>query len=716
MQRVMLIRHLLSSSRCVSRALPVIKLTLPIENLPLFSESLRDQRFFCAQTFKQTPAKSVIKSSAESNVRRQRSRHSISIFLQRVLDTIKVLNVLNEKPWNADTSTAVQCCQAKLTVNVVAEVIKICADLDTALEFFEWWRAMDDNEPDSHVYVALMHRLGNVGRIEEMEAVASESESDGKVTVATFTVQLASYKRVGNLDKALRTWRRMEKFGIKPNLLSYTTMIDALASMKLYDEAGDLYLLFLWERFYPNVRTLTVLIHHLAEAGKLDAAVAIFNDLLKVNVKPNAMTFASLMKGYASVGNMNAVVSLVRQFKDVGHRPHQDTFKSFFHFLLGEQRVDDSVKVMLELWPEYSMDERKGLVAYYQAEAKRDVCNQVCVQDEGVESMSDASDASDDEEDNEKMSSYSASLWNFTGFVRCLTPWSPATAAALEHADVKWDGHLVSEIMKRITRVDIGWKFFNWVEGQQGFNHDKFTYMRMIQLLLTEGNFVTVKQLLVEAQSKQLNLSLHTYNKILKFCGLKYEADVALDVFSLLENTGLRPDPESYNNLIHVLHKCGRYWRAASVFAEMQKAGFSPSATIYSFVICGFAEAGHMKYAKAYYKRMRASGFEPSERLYKAFISGFYQSGRLDKAEQVFQQMKKDGMVPSGQAYDLMVKVFKKAGKTVELSEIQCKRVPQPTAKKLEKQRNFDKYLKFYCIFVESFAAESDDVRMYATG
>lgn len=709
MERVLRIRHLLPLSRCVSHALPIKNLKPLVDHLPVCSRSLGFQHFFCAQTAlssKQGPSKPVSHSSR----RRQRSKHSLSILLLRTLDSIKLLNLLNEKPWDEDTPSALQSCTTKLTVSVVSEVIKMCADLDTALAFFKWWRAIDGNAPDSYVYVALMHRLGNVGRIEELEAVANECETDGMVTVATFTVQIASYKRAGNLDGALRAWKRMEKFGVKPNLLAYTTMIDAFSTMKMFHEAGNLYLLFLWERIYPNVRTLTVLIHHLAEAGKLDAAYAIFDDLLKVRVKPNAMTYASMLKGYAKVGNMEAVVNLARQLRDRGHRPHQDDFKSLFLYLVGEHRVHDAATVMLELWPEYSEKDFGGVISYYKAEAKKHSCEQ----DSTMEFVSDASGASDDEDD-EKPSTNPTSLWNCTGLIRCLTPWKPSTAAALERANVHWDGHLVSEIMKRIKRVDVGWKFFNWIEGQGGFVHDKFTYTRMIDLLLTEGNFVLVKQLLVEGQSKELDLSLDTYNKVLKFCGLKSQVDAALDVFNLLENAGLKPNLVSYHNLIHALNKCKRYWRAATVFAEMQKAGFAPSAVTYSFVVCGFAEAGHMKYAKAYYKQMRARGFEPCDRIYEAFIGGYYRAGRLDKAEQVFQQMKKDGMTPSGKVYDLMTNVFKRAGEKVELSKIQRAREALLPSRKVQAQQSFEKYLKFYRIFVDSFA-ESDDVQMYATG
>ncbi|KAI5073956.1 hypothetical protein GOP47_0011969 [Adiantum capillus-veneris] len=686
-----------------------IRLTVPIKQVNLPLDSFAIGRFLCDEASVQdNPASSESLPPASP---RSRGKHSISAFLRNVLDGYKLITLLNERPWNEDTLHAVQSSIATVSSYVLSQVIKLCVDLDTALEFYKWSTAEYGGECiDFHVYVALINRLGLAGRIEEMEAMAIECESKGMATVATFTVQLAAYKLANNVDGALRTWKRMEKFGIRPNLVSFTTMMHAFATWKMYDEAADLYLFAVCERIHPNVRMLTTIINHLALAGKMDSAREVFNDMSTMKAKPNATTYVTLMKGYAKIGDIHALVNLIQEFKDMGFRPHRDVLRGLFEEMVDEERKEDALKVMREVWPELSSQDLEGLILYYRGVAKKDGFN------EHNDAYCNPADISDDDEGFENLPSHPISLWNFTGFVRCICPWTAASAAALDHAKIKWDDLLVFEIMKRFKNVDSGWKFFNWVEGQQGFTHDKFTYTSMIRLLLQDGNFAVVKQLLLEAQSKQLGLPLRTYTKVIIISSLRREADVALDVFGLLESANLKPDRSCYESLIHALHKCGRFWRAATVFAEMRKAGFEPTAAAYNFVVAGFAEAGQMKYAKAYYSKMRASGFEPSSRLLGSFISGFYKIGRLDRAEKVFQQMRRDNMEPPAAVYDIMASVFRRAGKEVELRQVERLRESVPPLRLALKNRAFDNYLKFHQIFKERLAQCDDDDQLYATG
>ncbi|KAH7441393.1 hypothetical protein KP509_03G036200 [Ceratopteris richardii] len=679
-------------------------------NFPVYSFSVQE-RFICSQVADQT-------ETSDSHQRKRlngerRPNHKITLFLRKTVKSYNLLNLLNANTWDDATAKAIQSSEVELDSFVVCQIIKLCANLDTALEFYRWWRtSYGDKGMSSHLYTAIMHRLGRVHRIEEMEAVANECESNCMVTVATFTVQLAAYKSVGDLDRILSTWKHMEKFGLKPSALAYATLMDAFSNMKMYEAVADLYLLFLSKGFLPSVRIIFIFIHHLVMAGKMDSAMAIYNDLRKLKIKPNIFIYSSLLKGFADVGDINSVLNLVQELKDLGIRPHRTHFKFLFMDMLLKNRKGDALKIMHEMWPELSREDLNSLISFYLDAARNEQGNY----DEGF--MSEGSDVDDDKsnyEISQKFPSDPIAVWNFNGFIRHLTPWSAATAIALENAEVKWDGHIVTEIMKRIDSVDVAWKFFSWVEGQQGFSHDKFTYMAMIRLLLKDGNFATVKQLLMEAQSKKLNLSLHTYNNVLHVCAIKQKGNAALDIFDLLDSAGLKPDIGTYEKLIRALYKCGRYWRAATVFAEMQKAGFTPKAVTYSLVICGFAEAGQMKYARAYYSKMRACGLEPSSQIFSAFISGYYRIGKLERAEKFFQQMRRHGLEPSAEVYDQMIKVFKRAGKKVELHQTEQARESLPSSKFIERQRRNDAILRSYQIFKDSLE-ENDDIQMFAAG
>ena len=366
--------------------------SLCLRSLPY---SLSSLRFLCSSR----PPTSLLPDSHREG---PSSVHSVSLFFKRTEDTRKLLNLLDEKPWvtsEALTKTNKKpwkSLNVKLSSFVVSEVIRVCTDLDTGLELFTWWKEESESrlnlvtglnsvseskseselesetlsEPESEsdriwVYVSVMNRLGKARRLEEMEAVAIECETEGIVSVETFTVQLCAYRDMEILDGVVKTWKRMEKFGVKPNLISYTTLLDMFAMAEMYDVAADVYLLFLWEGFFPNVKTLTVLINHMSYRGKLEAAMDVFSELAKVKVKPNELTFCALMRGYAKAEQMNKVLDLVRLFKDLGNRPNTGVFQGLFQFFLRENKTDNGDKVLLELWPESTAEDRKAMMAKY---------------------------------------------------------------------------------------------------------------------------------------------------------------------------------------------------------------------------------------------------------------------------------------------------------------------------------------------------------------
>ncbi|KAH7330958.1 hypothetical protein KP509_20G009900 [Ceratopteris richardii] len=90
---------------------------------------------------------------------------------------------------------------------------------------------------DSELYAVVWHPLGLTQRIEEMEAVGTECESNCN---ATFTIQIAAYKKIDNLNGSSHTWRRMEKSGLNPPpSTSFSCYYRCIWTSKCMKEAAD---------------------------------------------------------------------------------------------------------------------------------------------------------------------------------------------------------------------------------------------------------------------------------------------------------------------------------------------------------------------------------------------------------------------------------------------------------------------------------------------
>ena len=98
----------------------------------------------------------------------------------------------------------------------------------------------------------------------------------GKAFVVTFTSVISGLKSAMEIQKAPGAWNQMKELGFKPCHKTYTVTIDLYASKKMYEEAGEYYLLILTDNLWPSIKTWTVSMNHLVQEGKLDAAFDIF--------------------------------------------------------------------------------------------------------------------------------------------------------------------------------------------------------------------------------------------------------------------------------------------------------------------------------------------------------------------------------------------------------------------------------------------------------
>eukprot|EP00250_Pteridium_aquilinum_P000989 c11167_g1_i1 orf=188-2356(+) len=657
------------------------------------------------------------------------SRLPMVSFFKRTEGTNKILQLFDTMAVWDDAQTPLVLFGLGVPFNsyIVSEVIRRCAHVDIALRFFKWLKNRGDFNPDTHVYNALIYRLGKVGNLKEMDAIGSLAIREGKATVVNFNTLIAGFRLAKDIDGATRTWRNMRELGFKPCTATYTVMIDLYASMKMYNEAGEFYFQMLKANIRPSIRTCTTLIQHLVDAGKLDAAMDIFDNLLKVKLRPNRVTYACIMMGHAKVGDMNAVCKLIGELKDFGHSPRKlgESFTLVLKYLVNEGRLEDAEVAMEAGWPDASIEEIKEKIAEFQGESAGNAscganmhCASMLTDEMDCTSNDDESGKEDDGNvyDMDVLSHDTTSTLNVPAFAKCLVLWSSSTVKALDSANVKWDCYLVSDVLNRLRKADSGWKFYQWVATQPGYHHDRYTCGKMIRLLLKSGQFVRVKELLLEAQQDGLDLSLRTYSSILKHCGLWKDANFAIEVFDMLKASSLMPDELCYKYFIHSLHRCERDWRVAYVCAEMQKAGFLLDETMYSFLITGFVRAGKQSIARRLSKQMRVAGFKPNAAMFNALIKAFVEHGRLDKAERVFKGMRQRGMMPMPEVCRMMTEVLSDLGKVEEAQELKVEIKALISQSKKAKKVRRKWFLHFHSCFINSFTDNTNVQAMTALG
>ncbi|KAF2283099.1 hypothetical protein GH714_043422 [Hevea brasiliensis] len=87
----------------------------------------------------------------------------------------------------------------------------------------------------------------------------------------------------------------MVERGCKPNVVTYTTIIDVLCKDELDSEALDIFSQMRNKGISPNVVTYRCLIRGLCNLGKINQALALLNEKVGQNISPDAYIFNILI-------------------------------------------------------------------------------------------------------------------------------------------------------------------------------------------------------------------------------------------------------------------------------------------------------------------------------------------------------------------------------------------------------------------------------------
>lgn len=189
-------------------------------------------------------------------------------------------------------------------VRTINAYCKVCARRGVLANYemiFEKMKTLDIG-PDQLTFNTLIDTYANskMGTIVgARELLSKMSDHHVQADVRTYTSLMKVCSRRRDYGETVRVYREMLSAGIKPNIVTFNTLIDALAysrSSKVYAKAKQ-YLVSMASPNYaimPNCTTYTCLIKVLMKRRQLKDACEVFQLMQERGVKPNAWTITTL--------------------------------------------------------------------------------------------------------------------------------------------------------------------------------------------------------------------------------------------------------------------------------------------------------------------------------------------------------------------------------------------------------------------------------------
>ncbi|XP_010532166.1 PREDICTED: pentatricopeptide repeat-containing protein At1g80150, mitochondrial-like [Tarenaya hassleriana] len=149
----------------------------------------------------------------------------------------------------------------------------------------------------------------------------------------SFNIVIKAFCEMGVLDKAYLIMIEMEKSGLLPDVVTYTTLMSAFYKHNRYMIGNGLWNLMILKGVTPNLTSFNVRIQFLVNRRRAWEA----NDLLmlmpKLQIVPDEVTYNLVIKGFCLAGFPEMAKRVYSAMRGKGYKPNVKIYQTMIHYL-----------------------------------------------------------------------------------------------------------------------------------------------------------------------------------------------------------------------------------------------------------------------------------------------------------------------------------------------------------------------------------------------
>lgn len=146
-------------------------------------------------------------------------------------------------------------------------------------------------------------------------------------TVVTWTAIIAGYAKHGHGESALKIFRQMQKEGVKPDEVTFLSVLNACASIGNLKQGKELHAHILQSGIKPTIFMENALVDMYAKCGSMENAHIVFKRLHRRDV----ISWTAMIAGYVKLGHAEEAFNFFWQMQQEGAKPNEVTFLSILN-------------------------------------------------------------------------------------------------------------------------------------------------------------------------------------------------------------------------------------------------------------------------------------------------------------------------------------------------------------------------------------------------
>ncbi|KAI8378420.1 hypothetical protein BD560DRAFT_390330 [Blakeslea trispora] len=143
-----------------------------------------------------------------------------------------------------------------------------------------------------------------------------------KPDVTSYTIIINGFCDQGDMIRAKRYFRRMLANGIKPDTYVYTSLINGYMREANIDRAEAMFRTMMQYGIKPTIVTYNILMHHSVRQLNMDSALKFWTNLLEAGLQSDVYTFAIVLHGLGDEGQVDDAWRIFKRMQQENVKPN----------------------------------------------------------------------------------------------------------------------------------------------------------------------------------------------------------------------------------------------------------------------------------------------------------------------------------------------------------------------------------------------------------